>query len=230
MADPVEVAHDRDVAGGAEVVLDEPTRRLLHEPLARARTVEDQVGLAVAIEVALERDIEGARAEGVRAAGRGDAPGDERVEHARVDAIEDRQVGKAGAGVVALDRHERDGQRPARRTLIAGAVDQGRGVGVLAVGERSGIADRHRAAAGAENGADHHTATEQAQGRTGRNPGDVELRVPDAGDVIAQRPGVRGRLEHRRPPGRRQWCRSSGRRVRSSARCCWRDREPGRTG
>ena len=84
VADPVEVAHDWDVAGGAEVVLDEPTRRLLHEPLARARPVEDQVGLAVAVEVALERDIERARAEGVRAAGRGDAPGDERVEHARL--------------------------------------------------------------------------------------------------------------------------------------------------
>ena len=109
VADPVEVAHDRDVAGSAEVVLDEPTRRLLHEPLARARPVEDQVGLAVAVEVALERDIEGARAEGVRAAGRGDAPGDVRVEHARADAIEDRQVGIAGAGVVALDRDDRRG-------------------------------------------------------------------------------------------------------------------------
>ena len=102
---------------------------------------------------------------------------------ARADAIEDREVGKAGAGVVALDRHDREGQRSTRRTLIAGAVDQGRGVGILAVGERSGIADRHRAATGAENGADHHTAPEQAQGRTGRDPGDVELRVPDAGDV-----------------------------------------------
>ena len=81
VADVIEVAHGRDVAGGAEVVLDEPTRRLLHEPLARAWPVEDQVGLAVAIEVTLERDIEGARAEGVRAAGRGDASGDVRVEH-----------------------------------------------------------------------------------------------------------------------------------------------------
>ena len=102
MANPVEVTHDGDVAGGAEVELDKSTRRLLREPLARARTVDDQVGLAVAIEVALERDIQAARAEGIRAAGRGDPSRDERVEHARADAIEDRQVGKAGARVVAL--------------------------------------------------------------------------------------------------------------------------------
>ena len=83
--------------GEPKVNCDEAARRLLHEPLARARPVDDQVGLAVAVEVSLERDIESARTEGIRAAGRGDAASDERVEHARADALEDRQVGKAGA-------------------------------------------------------------------------------------------------------------------------------------
>ena len=64
---------------------------------------------------------------------------------------------KPAAAVVPLNRHDRDSQRPAWRTLIAGPVNQRRRVRILAVEQRTGVADGHRAAAGADNRAHHRT-------------------------------------------------------------------------